>query len=73
MNDLIALIILAILLICLIVGGIYFLIKYKKTKEKKYLIIGLILTLVFIGILVYIFIGIPSTQVDYAPAEIMLK
>jgi hypothetical protein len=62
---------LLILFIGMIAGGIYCLIKYKKTKEKKYLIIGLILTLIVIGVLIYVFIIIPMTMVSYGPPEMM--
>jgi uncharacterized membrane protein len=60
-----------LLFLGMISGGVYSLVKYKKNKEKKYLIIGLILTLIVIGILVYIFIIVPRTMVTYAPPEMM--
>ncbi len=60
-----------IIFVGMISGGVYSLIKYKKTKEKKYLILGLILTFIVIGILVYIFTTTPSTMMDYGPPEMM--
>jgi len=71
MIEIIILIGALILFIGMIAGGIYSLVKYKKTKEKKYLITGLILTLIVIGVLVYIFIIMPMTMVAYAPPEMM--
>jgi hypothetical protein len=56
------------LILILLVCGIFALIKYKKTKNKKYLIIGLILTFILIGVLIFIiFIYIPSTMMAYGP------
>jgi type IV secretory pathway TrbL component len=65
----IQIIIAIIVLILALAGGIFSIVKYKKTKEKKWLVIGLILTLVVIGALAYIFIGVPQTSIDYAPPE----
>ncbi len=58
-----------LIFLSIFVLGIYFIIKYKHTKEKKYLIIGLILTLIVAGILIYIFIIAPMTAVTYGPSS----
>lgn len=71
MIEIIILIGALILFIGMIAGGIYSLVKYKRTKEKKYLIIGLILTVIVIGIIVFILIIIPMTRVMYGPPEMM--
>ncbi|MCX6664930.1 MAG: hypothetical protein NT038_02550 [Euryarchaeota archaeon] len=61
-------IIFGLILVILLVCGIFALITYKKTKNKKFLIIGLILTFIFIGVLIFIiFIYIPSTMMAYGP------
>ena len=61
-----------LLFIGLFVLGIYFIVKYKHTKEKKYLIIGLILTLIVAGVLIYVFIIAPMTSVMYGPYSKMV-
>jgi uncharacterized membrane protein len=58
-----------ILIVAMIAGGIYSIIEYTKTKEKIYLIIGLVLTFIVIGVFIYIFMNIPSTTVTYAPPD----
>lgn len=35
--------------LALLIGGIYSLVKYKKTRQRKFLVIGLVLTLVVVG------------------------
>jgi hypothetical protein len=61
------LILLALLL--LLVLGIYFLVRYKKTKKKLYLILGLIFTLFVVGVfalIVWAFVVDQSTM-TYMP------
>ncbi len=52
-----------------LVLGLIFMSKYIKTREKKFLILGLIFTFIFIGAFIYVFYRIPSTTVMYAPPE----
>lgn len=64
-------IVFGLILIILLILGIFSLIKYKKTKNKKFLIVGLVLTLVFIGVLIFvIFIYYPSTMMAYGPGPV---
>ncbi|MEF8878885.1 MAG: hypothetical protein V5A64_00660 [Candidatus Thermoplasmatota archaeon] len=60
----------AIFFIISIILGILSLLKYSKTKEKNYLWIGLLLTLVIPGLLTYIliwWINSQTTAACYAP------
>ena len=55
-----------------IVFGIRFLIKYKATRKKSHLILGIVLTFVVPAILLYFaFRFYPSTTMLYGPGPIM--
>jgi len=53
----------------LLIGGIYSLIKYKKTKQRKFLIIGLVLTLIVVGFVTLLVLAFIRSQsmVTYMP------
>ena len=54
--------------IIFLIGGILCLVKYSKTKKKIFLILGIILTFVFLGIALYYVFRI-FTAVTYGPAS----
>jgi|GEM_PF-4033325 len=62
--------ILLILLSSLLLGS-FFIAKYIKTKDKKFLIGGLILSFILVGLIIYAIVYIPSTKVTYGPPEDM--
>ncbi|MCX6801392.1 MAG: hypothetical protein NTZ73_04335 [Candidatus Diapherotrites archaeon] len=61
------LILAVILFFASIIGGVFSLKKYLKTKKKIFLIFGIILTFVVPGIIL-LFVILPSTMVSYGPA-----
>ncbi|PIR08445.1 hypothetical protein COV53_02965 [Candidatus Gottesmanbacteria bacterium CG11_big_fil_rev_8_21_14_0_20_37_11] len=60
-----------IIILLIIIIGLLSILKFFKTRKKRYLIIGLILTFLIIGIPFYIFYYSPATIVGYAPPEMM--
>ncbi len=65
------LIIAIVFVLIFIAGGIYSIYRYKETRDKKWLIIGLALTAVVIGLLLYITLYDAMTATVYAPPEQM--
>ncbi|MBU1131312.1 hypothetical protein KJ840_04220 [Patescibacteria group bacterium] len=65
----IELILMILVPLVLLIGGIYFLVKYKKTKQRKFLIIGLVLTLIVVGFLTLLVLAFIRSQsmVTYMP------
>jgi ABC-type Fe3+ transport system permease subunit len=67
----ISLIILAVLAaIAVLIAGVLFLIRFSKTRNKKFLVAGLILTLLLPGclLLLGILLWLPTVAVGYGPA-----
>jgi ABC-type sugar transport system permease subunit len=48
--------------LALLIGGIYSLVKYKKTKQRKFLIIGLILTMIVVGFIILVVLAFLRSQ-----------
>lgn len=73
METMIILLILVVLAIASLVGGIICLVKYAKTKNKLMLILGIVLTFVVPGILLYsaVRFTLMDTIVLYGPAPVM--
>lgn len=65
----IELILMILVPLVLLIGGIYFLVKYKKTKQRKFLIIGLVLTLIVVGFLTLLVLAFIRSQsmMSYMP------
>ena len=66
MNELIWLITFGVLILASLISGIVFLVKYFKTKTKKFLWIGLVLTFIVLGILIYL-----TYKIVFEPAMIV--
>jgi len=58
----IELILMILVPLVLLIGGIYSLVKYKKTKQRKFLIVGLVLTLIVVGFLILLVLAFIRSQ-----------
>jgi len=58
----IELILMILVPLVLLIGGIYSLIKYKKTKQRKFLIVGLVLTLLVVGFITLVVLAFIRSQ-----------
>ena len=48
--------------LALLIGGIYSLVKYKKTKQRIFLIIGLTLTMIVVGFIILVVLAFVRNQ-----------
>jgi len=62
MIDLLLLILILLVPLALLIGGIYSLVKYKKTKQRKFLIIGLTLTMIVVGFIILVVLAFLRSQ-----------
>jgi hypothetical protein len=72
-SNVIFMITLILVAIISLIVGIFLLIKYYKTRNKLYLIFGVLLTFIVPPIVIYFVFRIspPTTMIDYGPGPIM--